>query len=381
MKKSKLIRLGIFIIILTVISTEYYLRKNWDKLFIYSTTPLIYQPDSVVGFKYIPNMTFYKSGKLFKINNHGFIGDNFSTSKKEGVFRIAVVGACDISGVLDNREYSNCCTTMQEEFNKNHWNVEIYNCGVDGEYRSYELFKSIKYQVIKFNPDLIICDYIIPFETIGTIREIYRGYILEHSKYAPIAVKEKYKSMIDNIYKYRIVFKLIDISYITKALCIKYIHFTKYLADKKLENEDISKKSDIDYKQKPHFNYFAKILELYIRKKNHSSDTDKLPLLKKFSVKKSLQSNKELLEEMKLKKIGFVYLLFSEKPRTLYLLKKNNIPYILVNIPPDETMFYDIDHLNIKGNRYLGIQLYKLVINNKLVPDKYRNNHLLIKSK
>lgn len=366
---KKIIKIVVLVFVILIIVKEIFLRLNWDKLYFYSTNPLIYQYDSIVGYIYKPNVTFSKSGKLFRTNKQCFIGNDFTTTKKKGIFRIAFVGDCSIAGALSYPDYSNCCTTIQDLFKKNHWSVEIYNFGVDGDRRRYDEFKSIKYQVVKYMPDLIICQLKLPLKTNNEVREIYRSYIIEYSK-KDSAKKEESELMIDNIHKYKAILSIIDNIYILKAVCIKYINYIK------AKEDDFTIKKDCDYKN-PKKEYLATILELYIRKKNHPANGVHYVLNNEnysiYSLKKSLGLIKNLIEELKLKNIDLYFFAYNYQVLLFKIANANNIPVIALNNPFDETMFYDKEHLNKKGNKVLGEEFYNAMIKNNLVPRMYLN--------
>jgi hypothetical protein len=361
---KKKIGYGIIILFLLII-VELVVRQTWGKTFVYSSNPSIYQYDSVLGYVYKPNVEFCKSGKLFKINNQGFIGNDFPTLKKKGVFRIAILGSCLVSGALSYSDYSNCCTTIEKLFSLNHWNVEICNFGVDGGYRSYETFKSINYQVIKFNPDLILCEYSLPFKSYNVIREDYRNFVIEYAR-GDSALKLYYKSMIDNIYKYKFIFKIVDNVYMIKLLCFKYINY------RKAKLEDFSTMVDDNYNN-PRNEYLESILELYLRKKNHFSSVVSFKLYNErynqYSMKKSVQLTNELIGELKLKNIDFYYFALNSNMEISTADKKPH--FIRINTSFDKSMFYDVDHLNTRGNENLGEAFYNTLTKEKIVPEKY----------
>jgi hypothetical protein len=355
-------------ILFILIGIELIVRQTWGKSFVYSTNPSIYQYDSVLGYVYKPKMEFCKSGKLFKINNQGFVGKDFSKLKKEGVFRIAFFGSCIVSGTFSYSDYSNCCTTIEELFNKNHWKVEICNFGVDGGHRSYETFNSIKYLVNEFNPDLIICEYILPLQSYHVVREDYRNYVVEYTRGDSIS-KLYYKSMIDNIYKFNFMFKIIDHVYTMKLLCFKYINY------RRAKQEDFSMMSDNDY-DNPKNEYLELMLELYLRKKIHFSEGVRYKIYNEqynqYSMKKSIQLTTELIEELKLRNVDFYYFSLNSKIKIPTAYMKSL--FIQINTFFDRSMFYDADHFNVKGNKKLGEEFFITLTKNHIVPQKYLCN-------
>jgi len=355
--KKKAWVIVILLILILLIGTEIFLRLTWGKSYGYSSTPLIFQSDPILGYTYIPNSRFYKAGKMYKVNNQGYIGNDF-TPKKQGVFRIAFVGTCIFSGYLDYNAYSNCCTTIQDLFTQNHWNVEVLNCGVDGNSRTFEIFKSIEYKIVKFNPDLIICENLLPFESNNLTREIYKEYILDYDKDSPL-LKAKYISMIEKFYKYKLLFKLIDHIYILKFLCVYYTDY----------ESDVSKISEEAFinLQKNRKDYFAQMLELYIRKKRHYSGYELNT--KKYAVSKSTERTKELIEKLKKQNTSFYYFKFSNDSK---LTNIDGLPFILLNQNFEKSMF-DGGHLNQRGNELFGRSLFNIIIDNRLIPIDYLN--------
>ena len=366
MRIKIIIRISIVCIFIVLVGAEFYLRRNWKKFYMYSQTPLIYQYDSTLGFTYKPGAHFYKSGKKYTINRQGFIGNDFTVPKESNVFRIAILGSCIISGALDYTDYSNCCTTVQKLFNKNNWNVEIYNCGMDGDHRKYDIFKSIEYKCINLNPDLIICEDLLPFKSNNNVREIYRDYILEYSK-GDTVERGKIVSMVNNIHKFNLFFKLIDNVYIFKVICFKYISNRKKIQD------DFSKKTDADYNN-PKDEYLASMLELYIRKKNHPVDGVRYKINNVhhqiFTMKKSIELTNKLIVKLKSKNIDFYYFTYNtNKIKRTEELKSH---FLLISPAINHTMLYDNpNHFNALGNKTFGEELYRVITENKLVPEQF----------
>ncbi|MCD8262981.1 MAG: hypothetical protein LUD02_01535 [Tannerellaceae bacterium] len=108
----------------------------------------IFADDSVLFYVYKPNFDFKVGNKIVHTNKDGYIGEDFG-EKTENKFRIAFVGSCGVAGSLHQPEYYSFCPILQQLFTQANSQVEILNCGIDGDYRSLELFKSIDYKVKK----------------------------------------------------------------------------------------------------------------------------------------------------------------------------------------------------------------------------------------
>lgn len=331
------------IIVITFVAAELLTRIFYkEHLDRYTTKPQIYQPDSVIGFTYIPNTVFNKGSQKVIINSEGYLWDEFSIKKREGTFRIAFIGACNVSGVLRFNVYSNFCTTLQGRFKENNWNVEVLNCGIDGM-ESYPLFQSIRYKIVNYQPDLILSEYLIPFTSYNCSRETYRGYVLYYAKDNQV-LRQKTKQMVDEMYKYRTFFMVYDHLYAIRALCNYYMH-----------------RSQTKLSMMIKYYYEGKIYMDY-------------GISKRFSDEKSIELTQKLLGELKEEDTRMFYYQYGKNSSLIQGCKQNHIPLISLGLQFTPEMYHENDsHFNPEGHRIIGEKFYELLTKYQVIPQEFKN--------
>ena len=130
--------LSIFLLVLLV---EVVLRIAYHEQLKTRTYPQIYTPDSEIGYRYIPNrdasINMPSISKDFKTNNQGFYGPDFQDQKENGVFRIAVVGSSQATGIwLDGQE--SFSMKLQQLLREKGYPIEVINLSIDGRLRDLE---------------------------------------------------------------------------------------------------------------------------------------------------------------------------------------------------------------------------------------------------
>lgn len=160
MKKINIIVKIAFISFLIILLAEFSFRITFYSKLKERHFPLIYRPDSILGYSHIPYKHDYKSNPAFinkdiRINNQGFTGPDFFAKKDKNKFRIIIVGASNEAGI-DTDGPNSFPILLQKYFNKDSCNVEIINCSIDGSKRSVQQINLIKLKCINYRPDLIL---------------------------------------------------------------------------------------------------------------------------------------------------------------------------------------------------------------------------------
>ena len=192
-------------------------------------SPLIYMPDTVTGYRYIPNSEdeISKPGigrKKVKINSLGFFSPEFTAHKKTGTYRIIIVGASAASGIWMNGK-ENFSVKLQRLFNNsNKKNIEVINCTLDGQGLGEGLLATIKEKLVNFEPDLILMELPIPVSTGSMYRESYKGYLLQ---YYTDSTRTLGKQAIDEVESKWFFNFCYDHFYTVRAWCRNYIQENK----------------------------------------------------------------------------------------------------------------------------------------------------------
>jgi hypothetical protein len=182
-------------------------------------------PDTVTGYRYIPNSEdeISKPGigrKKITINTLGFFSPEFTAHKKPGTYRIIIVGASAASGIWMNGK-ENFSVKLQRLFNNNNKkNIEVINCTLDGQGLGEGLLAIIKKRLVNFEPDLVLMELPIPVSTGSMHREGYKGYLLQ---YYSDSTRILGKQAIDEVGSKWFFKFCYDHSYIVRAWCRDYI--------------------------------------------------------------------------------------------------------------------------------------------------------------
>lgn len=335
--------IGIFLV--AEISARIFQDKFLDHI---AGNPPVFQYDSIIGYTYIPNLMINEDHKKFSVNSEGFIGPELPLKKESGTYRIAFLGACSVAGAVHLDFYTNPCMVLQDLFKKNSWNVEILNFGIDGSYKLYQTYKLIEYKVTKYNPDLILCQYILPFVSRFYIRDSYRGYVLEYPN-ANSKIKDEQKEIIDLIYRYKALFKLYDYLYSVKAIC-------KYYMDR----HDLTLNT----------NKLARAIGMYKQRKIQTTSISQDMVFTKETSKIIM---KDLIKRLETHGIEFAFFQYGRDEVLKNTCKSDSISLVSLNINFDSTMIVPKDnHFNLKGYQTIGNKFYNYL--SCKLPVKYKTN-------
>ncbi len=310
--------------------TEITLRIRYKEQLGNRVYPLIYQPDTLLGFTYIPNTQAEISQpgihKKFSINENGFYGPSFSKAKPAGKFRIAIIGASEASGIWLNG-FENFCIKFQQLLDKQHINAEVLNFSMDGQMRDLNNVRLINSRIIEYSPDMVLLNVNIPFVESAYRRSTYKGYVIIYNGNNPES-EQWCKNKIDYIEGHTILTTLYKASYIVRAACRHYMYHYSSI--------------------------YALNLTAYVEKRLQSPDIRMLP----YSVKRTITTLKETEQKLNDIHCGLVVYYYNDDAQYKSILDKNGFKSLFLNIPKDKSMHHDLDgHYNEKAQGVIAQQL------------------------
>ena len=330
MTKRKIIRLILLIGILVFVILEILFRSRYKTQYYH---PAIFQYDSILGYKFIPNFEFETSGNVIRFNKYGYRGNNWTIEKDTGIYRIALVGSCALTGALHIKDTTTYCypELSNQFFNKNNIPIEVLNFGITGEERNYYLFKSIESEIIRFNPDLVLFEFNFPYSAKHYIRTSYKGYQLEYANNQ--RAKEIAKSYVENLEKMKSLQLIYNNCYTLKAIGRNYCY---------RNNNELSKY--IDFIDKHKITLSDEVVSGF------------------YTLDRSLELFNDLMEKIKEKDISFYYFVYHENKNILNISNEYNLPLLNLDCDFVEDMFYPRDsHLNNLGQVEIAKQFIKVV--------------------
>jgi acetyltransferase-like isoleucine patch superfamily enzyme len=339
MKKLSVRRKGFYItailLLIGLVSLEIFFRNRYGT--VYMQKP-VFQYDDTIGFKYRANYDLVtKTGRKIHINKYGFFGPDWNINKKEGTYRIAVVGACRVSGVthIEDTNYYKFPALAENILIKKGYNVEILNFGIDGMSNSYNQYLSVDNEVRKFKPDLILYEFNeMPLIRKQMARDNYFDYQLEYVLGSPSSKSEAI-NWADKIHRYRFFEKVFDNCYLIKALCRNYVY--------RFHN-------NLSF-------YFDCIDKKKVRLYEGDVNTN-------FTIEESVQMLHELIKRLATDKSIFYLYTYGFHQGISDFCLRNNLPYKFIgDYHPTRDMIYAKDnHLNNLGQLYLSERVADLLI-------------------
>lgn len=123
------------------------------------TSPYLWQMDMKLGYRPVSNTAGKYRGIQVKTNSKGLRDYEYSYLKKDGIFRVLVLG--------DSFTYSYGIKNLDDiytkiaarELKKRSYNVEIINMGVGG-FNTHQEVEWFKMEGEKYNPDLVILGFV-----------------------------------------------------------------------------------------------------------------------------------------------------------------------------------------------------------------------------
>jgi hypothetical protein len=319
-----------------------------------------YIPDTLVGYKYIPNTEVHFSvpsvTKTFKFNNQGYYGYDFEQVKADSVFRICIVGRSDETGILTDGPKS-WSMMLQDRFSHDHHKVEIINCSKDGGWRDVSELQDIKHNVVKFAPDLLLLSIIPPLRERFFMRDQYKGIYLRYHKNYIDSVSHLKELIDERIYSRKLLTKMYDVSYIIRAVCRFYYQnnssCAKWLKKNVLHDQFI-------------YTYATKEIVPIGAWENS---------LKEYDLPTSLTMLKDLddfLNEKGTKLVIANKYLWEHWDNIEPRLDSLGIASISLDIVGNSSIFLKYDtHSNQLGHKLYADKMYDLLIAGSFIPDKY----------
>lgn len=221
---KKTLKILLVVLLLAFIVSEVYFRLTFPEQLKDQSSPLIYEPDPVTSYHFIPNSegVISKPGigeKKVKVNSLGYFSPEFTAKKKPGTYRIVIVGTSTGSGIwMDGT--SNFAMRLQEKFNRDKKNVEIVNCSLDGQGLGLGLLKLIENKVVNYEPDLVLLEFIMPVTTGAMLRDSYKGYMLQYYSDSSKALAKGAIDELEDKWLFRFAY---DYSYTYRAWCRDYV--------------------------------------------------------------------------------------------------------------------------------------------------------------
>jgi hypothetical protein len=348
-----------------IILTEVALRLTCKKLI--RCSPHMYQTDTLTGYRYQPNAKWTFVNIAIKnacySNSHGFPGDEFSLKKKEGVYRIIIVGDSNDTGFNTDGPL-NYVKLLNKYFQTNNIRVEVINCAIDGKDRGIRNLKLIVKELVNYEPDLILLSK--PFPLTDRLR--YR------TTYKNIQINCLYLNEMDSAKLYvdkelshkTFVIHLFDWSYIFRYVC-------KYYFD----NKDDKTKKLAQFIGKSNIKDIYRI-RAYARSEMYwlwEKKTEKQLEIKQYSEDKSLQFLKKVNNALSKKNVKLILFDTYENKNSGHLRKlfnPNGINYLPLNIPPKKE--YDFgkldEHSTQKGHKAIADAFYSVLIDS-IIPKEY----------
>ncbi len=205
-KSSKLSLLIIISLVVSALVSEIALRIiKLPQLSYGDNLPLVYQKDEELGFKFIPNSEgvykrYFEWETDIKINSHGWRDYEYPYEKKDGVYRIAVIGdsfTANMETPLDKTYTKVLEKLLQNNISKQ---IEVLSFAIDGTGTDYH-YKVLKQYALKYHPDMIIHAFfyndIADVQQGKLYRSIYHGRLIQYQNQKEL---DRAKQNIDKIF-------------------------------------------------------------------------------------------------------------------------------------------------------------------------------------
>lgn len=124
----------------------------------------VYAQVPFLDLRLLPGIRFKDHPEIFKFfltdfntNSHGFRGKEFSTAKKDGIYRIVCIGASTTFGHGASSDAATYPAFLEAKLNRQgyHKKIEVINAGIPG-YCSLQEMILFNAQLWEFSPDMII---------------------------------------------------------------------------------------------------------------------------------------------------------------------------------------------------------------------------------
>jgi lysophospholipase L1-like esterase len=319
------------LLVATVVAFEVFLRiAASDKLRI-RAYPLIYAPDELLGYRYLPDtegeICVPSICKTFRINKNGFYGPDFEWEKEEGVFRIAVFGSSVASGIwLDGEE--NFSMKLQKRFDSAGLKVEIINFAVDGSSRGEQRINRVRKWAAAYSPDLVLLRISLPINSNHSKRSVYKGYVASYSDDPPGQLEYR-KEIIDQLESQWLFPAAYNLSYIVRGVSRYYIN---------------------------HFEGgSAEILRTFVEKVNDMDVT-----IATYSEDISIAALRALRAELAATRSELLIFSYTDAEKFREIAEAGRISYLQLAIPEDPSLTHDDDgHYNEIAQELIAERLFE----------------------
>jgi hypothetical protein len=331
--------------------------------------PLIYERDEELGYRFVPNAQgvykrFFEWETTIKINSLGWRDYEYPLRKPPGVYRIAVIGdsfAANLEVPLE-QTYSKI---LEKLLKKNvSANIEVLNFAIDGTGTDYH-FKLLGEILSDYSPDMVVHSFFCnDFEDVQIgkfYRTIYRNQLIQ---YQTVEGLEWGKRKIDRMYytrwggiKHAILKRSFLVRLVMYPFGVRWPHF--YI---RTTYSHKVPKNPVRFFNKPEkFPRYGQAVEktkTLIRQFKELGDNNEVQYLLMLLHDKS---NIEFPD--------YTYKLLEET------IKKNNI--VCLNLYEkiryehhQRQLFWKYDnHLNSNGCQFVAENLYRFLLDNKLLPN------------
>jgi len=150
-KKEKVLLL-LFSFFLSFLILELYARVS------VKAPPYLWQMDMKLGYKPASNVAGKYYGFQVKTNSKGLRDYEYSYLKKDGIFRVVVLGDSFTYGLGIKNLDDIYAKISERELKKRSYNVEIINMGVGG-FNTHQEVEWFKMEGAKYNPELVILGF------------------------------------------------------------------------------------------------------------------------------------------------------------------------------------------------------------------------------
>ncbi|MBU1262912.1 SGNH/GDSL hydrolase family protein [bacterium] len=282
-----------------------------------------------IGYEPVPNYEYYGKDLYFyefhgKSNSLGFRDCEHSLQKKEGVYRILIIGDSISMGLGIERTEDIYPVLLEKKLGELNKNIEVINFGVSGYNTQQEVGILIE-KGLRFKPDLVLLQYCL-----NDITEVNGGIVEELRR------REGESKRIDQ--------SLVN-PYLFQSAIYRFIYYRIFP------------------------NIFNKKVEA-----RHKA----LDLLKNDTVKKSFQLLRRVTDENKFDVVVVVFPEFTgylnaEYERISKLCKENKFFYL--NLKPSfkelsqkgEQVMLDMWHPSVSGHAWAANTIIEYLVNNRII--------------
>ena len=339
--------------LLLIAAAELVLRIQYREQLKIGAYPLVYELDPHLGYGYRPGAVSWISvpsiSKEVRINANGFHGPEFERAKGEGVFRVAVVGSSNETGIwMDgDRPYTQI---LQELYRRDGRRIEVLNFAVDGQYRDLANLRLIEAHALEYDPDLVLLHVALRILDDVLYRESYRGYVYEpghsgHSEEDVQRVRRQAQRYLDRL-ESRALLPLYDASYVVRAVHRRF--FTP-------EVDFI-----IDFNERS----LGRDLEIYRRKRLEIGH-----VRKQISQDESLSLVVQTQAAVERAGARLYVFLYDANPEVQEEFARYGLPCLALDLPLDRSLVHEHDgHYNQEGHEVIARRFLELL--EGIVPER-----------